>query len=238
MKQITSFIEKLFSSLLILFTEYTHKESKPPVPKVGGMGVNCAEFLASLDVATPAIHDIKIKFTSDLHQYLSKNNFTQNPCNKGIYIEIPTAVKNFVIKAHVYPETTHIDIGCTFDPIPYTPDGVTIFSSMLHHIREILLRASNDKATVPFTDDWVITQRHFGKDGSVEYSGEAFHVAFRSQTEEMMRAYIKIMPDGRKISRIEKIDTAKNSFHEELQRMLGNVNPPLNVDDATEVANI
>lgn len=205
--------------------------------KRDGTGVNCAEFLASLDRATAAIHDIKFKFTSDLHRHLSENNFAQNPRNRGIYVEIPTAVENFIIKAHVYPETTHIDIGCTFDPIQYTPDGAAVFSSMAHHIRETLLRASNGRATIPFTSDWMITQRHFGKDGDVEYSGDAFHITFRGQTEEMMRAYVKIMPDGRKIPRIEKIDTTKNRFHEEIQRMLVNVNPHLNICDVAEVKN-
>src|SRR6185437_1146051 len=103
------------------------------------MGVNMLKFFSSLEEAIPSIHDVKIKFTSDLHYHLVHLDFPTNKNNNGIKIEIPTEDKNIIIKALVYPKTVQVDIGCTFRPFSCDIDGATRLYLIGSKIREVLL---------------------------------------------------------------------------------------------------
>jgi hypothetical protein len=184
------------------------------------MGADLDGFIESVRGVQSAAHDFKFKFESDLHPCLCKLGFPTNEKNGGIGMEIPTADNSVIIKVSVYAKTTLVNVGCTYNPITWDADGAVRLTSILAKVRDCLLASSNYEARVPSVTNWILTQRHHGKDGKFEYSGELFNVTFEGLKGEMMRAYVKIMPDGRRIPRIERIVSSKNTFQREIESML------------------
>ena len=189
-----------------------------------GTGVNYLEFIKSLEDSHKEIHDLKLQFPSDLHQYLIKNEFKSHPKNKSIPIEIPTTEKNLTIKSLVYPKTIQIDIGCSSEPITCDSSGILRFISILNRIKDVLRKTADEAATIPEITKWIITHRHVGMDGKIEYSAEAFYIAVEDLNGNFTRIYSKLMPDGRKYVRIEVIDTAKRMIPDEIEKFGGYLN--------------
>jgi hypothetical protein len=186
-----------------------------------GMGVkqNIDSILESLKEQPPAIHDLKLKFDgNNLYENLNDGTRNINSYNKGIILE-SLSWGYIIAKIIVYPKTVHIDLGCTFQPYPYSCGGAIELRKTLEKIRQYLLDLSKDSATIPPVDDWVITQYHFGKDGKESLSGLSFEHTWEEVEGGFKRFYSKHMPDGRIIPRLEQIRTPNRTMYEEMELM-------------------
>lgn len=185
------------------------------------MGAGIMEILERLREQPPAIHDIKLKFDSNIHQFLAADGAPVEPSNKGIKLDLPNFDdKNYVVKAMVYPNTVQLDIGCTFKPIVYDISGVLQLAAMLGSVKNFLFFLDGFRGEIPPVNKWIITHYHFGKDGSESYSGQSFHYTFEGAAEGMIRFYSKKMPDGKMIPRFEQVSTPNHSLSKELDRMI------------------
>jgi len=185
-----------------------------------GVGQKFLDILESLKLQHPTIHDIKIRFKSDLHEHLIKKGCSSNPSNDSIKPGFTIVDNNITVKILVYPETTQIDIGCTYKPIVHDFKGIfylhEILSKISHHLSGLA-----DCSTIPLVQDWVITHYHFAKDGPSELSNQLFHMTFEEVVGGLIRFYSKKMKDGSTHARAEQIRTPMRTLQEELQTVLG-----------------
>ena len=211
-KALSFFDKKIINQSLIFDSNLETKEQE-------GTRVSLIEFIEKLKDAQSEIHDLKIMFESDLHRCLVKKGHKVNQYNKSIQMEISTSEENLTVKALVYPHKVQVDIGCSCEPFTCDANGVLRLTSLLNRISLVLMKSSAYKAKIPDIKDWIVTHRHYGKDGNLEYSGESFHIAYQDMVGEFIRVYTKLMPDGRVILRKETIETAKNTVDQEIQKM-------------------
>jgi hypothetical protein len=183
-----------------------------------GVGQEFYDILESLKLENPAIHDIKIQFESDLHKCLVTMGLSVNPSNHLIKVEYPILDNNVNIKILVYPDTTQIDIGCTYKPIVYNFQGILYLTEILSKISGYLSRYAKCM-TIPPVYSWIMTHYHFGKDGR-EINGQTFHVTVEDAASGLIRFYSKRMPGGAIIPRIEQIKTLKQTLEQKLQEVL------------------
>lgn len=211
-------IKKFVNAVRKYFAEITPKKYKS---KQGAMGVDLIKYIREADAQVSAIHDIKIKIESDLHKYLIEGGQVRNEKNKGIKFQIPTNNKNITANALVYPNTIQIDIGCSMSAFAEDDKGKKQFASLLNLIWQKLCQYSDHLAKVQEPQDWLLTHYHYGRDGSMEYNGEKFHITTRDAIGDFVRAYSKTMLDGGTIVRIEKIATPKITVGEFLVKEEG-----------------
>jgi len=187
-----------------------------------GMGVNqeIDSILQSLKEQPPAIHDLKIKISGiDIYEILNDGTRKIIPRNKGIILK-PLSWGNIMAKIIVYPNNTiHIDLGCTFQPYPYSYGGAIQLRKSLEEICQYLLDQSKNKTQLPPVGMWIITQYHFGKDGNESLSGLSFEHTWEEVEGGLKRFYSKHMPDGRIIPRLEQIRTPQRTLDEEIELM-------------------
>jgi len=162
------------------------------------------------------IHDIKVKFESDsLHKGLQKVNYTPDTSNQRISVVFPSPDNNLVTKISVYPKTIQIDIGCTFKPIVFDHSGLFY---LLEHLAKVSNHLSlSTGVTLPPVHKWKITHQHLNKDGTVELSGQSFHITIEEFAGGLIRLYSKDMPDGSTIPRAEMIQTPKKPLGDMIQ---------------------
>jgi len=183
-----------------------------------GVGQKFIDILDSIKLQNPSIHDIKIKFESDLHQSLINKGCTADPSNNSIKVNsIPTLDSNITTKILVYPKITQIDISCTYKPLIYDVSGILQLTELLSKISYHLAGLSG--LILPLVREWVITHYHFAKDGP-EINGQGFHLTFEEVVGGLLRFYSKKMQDGSTIPRLEQIRTPKKTLAEELQTAL------------------
>lgn len=176
---------------------------------------NLVTILEQLRDQPAKVHDIKIKFSnSSLHPILKSKGEIINQSNNSIKIEIPYTDNNIVVKALVYPETTQIDIGCTFKPLIYDHEGVIILTQILSYCLFYLEGKSSFQAHISDVTKWIVTHWHFNKDGSEHLSGQSFHYSWSDTITGFVRYYSKQMPDGTTIARIEQIQTPQMTISE------------------------
>ncbi|MDE1861514.1 MAG: hypothetical protein KGI33_01240 [Thaumarchaeota archaeon] len=188
----------------------------------GVVGQKFFDLLESIKLQHPTIHDIKVKFTSDLHKHLAEMGCSCNPANNSIKVGFETSDNNLHIKILVYPETTQIDIGCTYKPIVHDLRGILylseIFSKVSHHLSSL----TGHIAAIPPVHEWVITHYHFAKDGTgiPSFNGQTFHMTFEEVAGGLIRFYSKRMPDGLTIPRLEQIKSVQETLDQKMQEVL------------------
>jgi hypothetical protein len=193
-------------------------DSKRLTQKVTGDGM--MEILYSLREQPPSIHDLKLKFHSNLHGVLLDMGHTQHPSNHGILLKIPQLDYNITSKVLVYPNTVQIDIGCTFRPFVYGISGVTNLAFVLGRIYQCIFFMAGNAANIPDILQWIITHYHFGKDGTETISGQMFHRTFEDTASGLVRFYSKLMKNGDIIPRVEKICTPGVTLDQEINKMI------------------
>jgi len=185
-------------------------------PKPMGSAQNLVTILESLKTQPTMIHDIKIQFTSNLHQGLVKRGATTHPKNKSIKCSnLPITDNHIIINALVYPKTTQLSVSCTYKPIIYD------VASLLYLI-EILSQASMSlfslsQTSIPDVKDWIVTQYHMNKDGLV-MDGEKFHITIGEMTNGLIRYYSKKLPSGKTVVRLEQIRSPKTSIMDMMKK--------------------
>lgn len=171
------------------------------------------KILESLKAQPAKIHDIKIKFHSNIHEKLAKIGFEQNPQNKGIRIEYsPINDNRFTIKGLIYPNTVQIDVACTNYPLIFDIPSLFYLHELLKEFSIHLYEISTIRP--PSVKDWVITHYHLNRDGNCEINGERFNMTTGDHSEGMIRYYSKIQPDGTCKPRLEIIKTPKITLEE------------------------
>ena len=188
------------------------------------MGGTMLAMLQSLKDQNASIHDIKIKIDVDLQSSLKDLGYEKNPNNKGIILQFPKLEKNLILKGIVYPHCVQIDIGCSFRPFVYDLAGILNLAALLGQIRLYLRIISNHKSEITPISSWILTHFHFGKDGTLEWSGKSFNITFEEAFHGMVRFYSKKYPNGETRPRFEQIITPKISLEQELNRMASSLN--------------
>ncbi|MCV0372741.1 MAG: hypothetical protein K5793_04215 [Nitrosarchaeum sp.] len=183
------------------------KKDPITVYRTGG-GENMIDILDNLKEQPPSIHDIKIKFISDLHSFLISRGYQVNPTNNGIKLDVPKFEDGIAVKILVYPNTVQIDIGCSFFPLIFDSAGVTSISCLLGQIKQYLSHISEYNACISEPNNWIITHYHFGKDGTEVLSGQAFNREWQDAAGGLIRVYSKFK-NGSNYARIEQVRTPR-----------------------------
>ena len=174
----------------------------------GGMGVNLTKYLLDAEKSPTAMHDIKIKLSSNLHSYLVEQGYVPDKTNKMIKLEMNNTHYT-TVKFSIYPKTISIDIGCSEEPITYLPAGATRLASLLAEAHYFLCVQSNHKAEIDEMGKWYLIHYHKNKDGKITYEGEGFHILLEDALGGITRVYSKHFSDGSIFVRIEEIRREK-----------------------------
>ena len=78
----------------------------------------------------PQFHDIKLHVDTDLYDKLVLTDLTQHDYNKSYRLAIPSDPR-FDIKVSVNKSKMFVDVGCTNDSLPYTPNGFGELQSLM-----------------------------------------------------------------------------------------------------------
>ena len=189
----------------------------------GGMGARLIKHILDAEKATAALHDIKIKLSSNLHSYLVEQGYVPHKDNKMIKLEMKNTYYT-TVKFIVYPETILIDIGCSEEPVTYLPVGATRLASLLVEAHYFLCAQSSHKAKIDEIGKWELIHHHKNKDGKMTYEGEGFHIVLEDALGGVIRAYSKHFSDGSIFVRIEEIRREKIPITKFLENMR-NVKP-------------
>lgn len=184
------------------------------------MGGEMMKLLQKLREQPPKIHDLKLKFDSDLHTHLVSRGASTHSQNHSIKVNVPYFDQNIIVKLLVYPKTVQLDIGCTFKPFIYDLSGIFELSSLLGRICGHIDAIAGNAVKYPPVTQWIITHYHFGKDGSEAYNGQVFHRTYEEFGSGLVRIYSKTMPSGEKILRAEQIFTPHITLNQELDRIV------------------
>jgi hypothetical protein len=188
------------------------------------VGTNMQDIINEASKQIPTIHDIKIKFTSkQLYKNALAQGMTQNPSNRGIFLDKQTLAKDIYVQIAVYPETVIIDLSCTWNPIIYDIRGA---QELLGHLNllQYYLYTTFKTRDIPESLDWVVTHYHLNQDGQTEFSGEPFQRTISDMVGGFMRIYAKRYPDKSTRMRLERIITPNCTVNEQVNDMnnLGN----------------
>lgn len=187
--------------------EYTGKENRKVTLEGMGVGANMQSIINEASVQIPAMHDIKITFSSpDLYQNLLKKGAKPHPKNKGIYLTKISLARYIDAKITVYPQKTIVEISCTYNPIIYDIKGAQEFIGHVESIKMYLTKEF-DATDMPDSLDWIAVHYHINQDGQTEFSDPTFHRTIADITGGLIRVYAKQFPDGKTRLRMERIIT-------------------------------
>lgn len=183
------------------------------------MGDKMLWMLQTIKEQPVAIHNIKIKFESNLYIFLPQNPPIKiDSINKGALLHFEL-IPNYRTKIAIYPKTTQIDIACTYNPVLYNIQGAFLLNSLLTLVHQQLMELGKHQADIPNFYDWIITHYHFGRDGQEEWNGESFHITIRDALNQLVRYYSKEMKNKKRYGRVETVKSPKIKISEELEKM-------------------
>ncbi|MFZ1077922.1 MAG: hypothetical protein WAN47_10890 [Nitrosotalea sp.] len=189
--------------------------------RVTGVNPEFEHLLESLRDQPPMIHDIHLKFESELHSSLVSKGLSVNPTNHAIEnIRYAALDNNIKTKILVYPYTTQIIIGCTCKPIIYDASGIWSLFSYLSQVQFHLSELTNHQVVIPEVKTWIVTRYDFNKDGSESVIGGPFCMEFQDVSNGLIRFYLKKMPNGERIPRLEQTRTPNKSISDIVQEIL------------------
>jgi hypothetical protein len=190
-----------------------------------------------------SLHDIRLRFEiPDIHTILSSSlkvpNFQQqqqqqlqlNSDSKDI--SLPTwNINDLNIKVTVHrTNTVSVIVGCSYTPIATDVGGVIRLSNALSKVEERISRLLDEcgksiaggyeSLPIPEHTRWMVTMWHFGADASVEYTGEKFSITWELGEKALVRAYIKVMKDGKARIRLERQEYPRKTFADAVEEKL------------------
>jgi len=196
----------------------SHKITFSPM----GDALDLIDILKSLKDQPPKIHDIKLKINASIHEELKQTGCTPNKKNNSILItNLPVNDNNIVLKALVYPKTIQIDVACSYKPLVYDGKTLLYLLEILAQVSIHLFHFSGCK--LPPVYDWIITHYHLNKDGNYAINGQNFHFTVGEVSTGLIRYYSKLMQDGTKIPRVERIVTPSISLFEEMKKVISRI---------------
>jgi hypothetical protein len=188
-----------------------------------------------------SLHDIRLRFEiPDIHTILSSSlkvpNFQQqqqlqlNSDSKDI--SLPTSnINDLNIKVTVHrTNTVSVIVGCSYAPIAADVGGVIRLSTALSKVEERISRLLDDcgkiipggyeSLPIPEHTKWMVTMWHFGADASIEYAGEKFSATWNVGKNALIRAYSKVMKDGKARIRLERQEYPRKTFADAIEEKL------------------
>ena len=156
-------------------------------------------------------------------------------------------IRDLLVKVTIHrTDTVSVVIGCSFNPIVLDINGIIRLTNTLSIVEDRMSRLVEglclDKAPILVGDTvnplgdvyrhhhkiseipphsrWIVTMWHFGADGSMEYGGEKFHIAYTDAEGILTRIYSKQMKDGKVIIRPEIQELPNKEFHAAVQEKL------------------
>ena len=190
-----------------------------------------------------SLHDIRLRFeVPDIYAILSaslsisslQQQKQQQPCLNPISKDIILPAWNInglKINVTVHrTDTVSVGVGCSYVPVATDIAGVIRLSNALTRVEERISRLVDDCGNViaggyeslpiPEHGIWNVTMWHFGADSSIEYTGEMFSITWTVAENALVRAYSKVMQDGKTRIRLERQEYPKKTFANAIEEKL------------------
>jgi hypothetical protein len=187
-----------------------------------------------------SLHDIRLRFEiPDIHTILSSSlndpNFQQQQLRLNSNSEdivLPTwNINDLNIKVTVHrTNTVSVIVGCSYAPIAADFGGVIRLTNALARVEERISRLLDDcgkiipggyeSLPIPEHTKWMVTMWHFGADASIEYAGEKFSATWNVGENALIRAYSKVMKDGKARIRLERQEYPGKSLADAIEEKL------------------
>jgi hypothetical protein len=191
-----------------------------------------------------SLHDIHLRFevpdiwtilfvsvnVDNSQQQQKQQPLRLNPVSKDISPS-PWEIKGLNIKVTVHrTNTVSIVVGCSYAPIATDIGGVIRLSNALTRVEERISRLVDDcgkvvpggyeSLPIPGHNIWNVTMWHFGADVSIEYTGEKFSATYEVTENALVRAYSKVMRDGKTRIRLERQEYPRKTFADAIEEKL------------------
>ena len=189
------------------------------------------KMLQDIPFEKQSIHDIRLRLkVPNIWQIFAINpNFHRNKRSEDIVI--PTWNKDSaLIRIIIHKtDTVSVTIGCSLQPIPLDANGIINFFNLLVRVEEKLQSildnsglVNDDKKyiSIPEYRQWIVTMWHFGRDASVEYTGERFCISVEKLQHVLTRIYVKDF-NGKNRIRIERQEYPKKTLIDAIEEKLG-----------------
>ncbi|MGA8844106.1 MAG: hypothetical protein WB511_11030 [Nitrososphaeraceae archaeon] len=212
-------VERLYCSPRGFYTlNGGHKFGKPVTPNHMGVSPNNTfyQMINDLPLDKQSLHDIRLWFkVRGIWSILSSNStYRINLRSKDIPLPGIKEGDLFIgITVH-HSDSVSVRVGCSYTPIAVDINGVIRLSSALTIVKERLssliretVNLTNcdvDSLVVPPYTEWIVKMWHFGRDASIEYSGEKFEMTFLLATGILIRVYSKQMKGKKTNIRLER----------------------------------
>jgi hypothetical protein len=188
-----------------------------------------------------SLHDIRLRFeVPDIYTILSSSlnipNFQQQQQlqlnSNSEDIVLPTwNINDLNIKVTVHrTNTVSVIVGCSYTPIATDVGGVIRLSTALARVEERISRLLDDcgkvipgryeSLPIPEHNKWMVTMWHFGADASIEYVGEKFSITWELGEDALVRAYSKVMKDGKARIRLERQEYPRKTLGDAIEEKL------------------
>ena len=208
-------VELDFNSGIAFFTLKGHRFGKAVTPNHTVVHNDPVyKMLQEIPFDKQSIHDIHLSFNvANIWQIFSVNpNFHRNKRSQDI--TIPTWNKNNALLRTLIHKTNTVSvtIACSLEPISLDPSGIINLFNLLVRVEEklqffldnsSLVNHNKKYISIPEYKEWVVTMWHFGRDASVEYSGERFCISVENLQDILTRIYVKDF-NGKNRIRIER----------------------------------
>jgi len=165
--------------------------------------------LESVSQQPPCIHDIKVKIDCAI----PIPNATKDKNNSSIVVNYDTN-PDIDTKVLIYPHSAQVDLGCSYRPLIYNVDTIWNLHEHLSNLSSYLTTLSG--RLLPAVNEWTFTHYHFNKDGTEEFNGKNFHLKVGDVNSGLITFYSKLMENGKRIPRLEEIQTPHRTFQQEM----------------------
>jgi hypothetical protein len=187
-----------------------------------------------------SLHDIRLRFEiPNIYTILSSSLNVPNIQQQQLRlnsnsedISLPTwNINDLNIKTTVHrTNTVSVIVGCSYAPIAAYVGGVIRLSNALSRVQERISRLVDEcgktipggyeSLPIPEHPTWMVTMWHFGADASIEYTGEKFSITWELGEKALVRAYIKVMKDGKARIRLERQEYPRKTFADAVEEKL------------------
>jgi hypothetical protein len=188
--------------------------------------------LLDLPTEKQSIHDIRLRFEVPgiWNRMVLVPGFNIIKNSEDIAIP-PWKIDDTIVRVVFHKtDTVSVIIGCSLQPISLDGGGVIRFFNILVRVEERLQGilqnhpqlSSKKHDSIPDYKEWVVTMWHFGRDASVEYTGQKFNITIQNLESIVTRLYVKDFGSKNKI-RFERQEYPKKTVIDAIEEKLGNI---------------
>ena len=224
-------VELSYHSSCAFYTLKGYKFGKPITPNHMVVHNNPVyQMLQDIPFDKQSIHDIHLKFNvPDIWQICSLTPDLFR-IERSHDIVIPTWYKdNTMVRITVHKtNTVSVIVGCSLSPIPLDANGIIDFFNLLVRVEEklqsildssTLTKRGKEHNTVPLYKKWFVTMWHFGRDASIEYSGQRYCITVENLQDILTRIYVKDF-NGKNRIRIERQEYPQKTLIDAIEEKL------------------